>query len=472
MLMNRSNKTGSALLAVALGGALMWSGCKISERTYTANDVAVPADYKGRTDTGALPAYRSFFSDKYLLALIDTALRNNADYHIALQKTLAARAAYIARKGELLPTLELKGSGGQTRFGKYTMDGMGNMTTPGVPYPEINDFFAGAGASWEADIWGKLRNKKKAAQLRVLATEAGQRFVAANIIAEVAYKYYTLAALDEELKIIRKNVQLQQTALDIIKLQKEGGRATELAVKQFAALLAKTQGMEYSIKTEIATTENELNFLLGRYATDIPRNPLSTADADKVTQIGVPARLLANRPDIVQAAQELQATKAEVAAAKAAFLPSINIGGSIGYNTYDAATLFNPASFAYNLLGSLAAPVLNKNALRAGYQQMLAEHTGAYYQYGKTVMNAVFEALSGIERLENVRAEYVYNLKAASELNEAVNISNDLYVAGYANYMEIITAQKNALEAELDVVQTKKKLLFGSVGLYRALGGK
>ncbi len=186
----------------------------------------------------------------------------------------------------------------------------------------------------------------------------------------------------------------------------------------------------------------------------------------------MPARLLSARPDILQAELELKATNADVAAAKAAFLPSVNLGGGIGYNTYSATMLFNPASFAYSMLGGLTAPVLNKNALRANYNQMLAEHTGAFYQYGKTVMNAVFEVATGIESLENLRSEYSYNLKAAAGLNEAVNISNDLYVAGYANYMEIITAQKNALEAELDVTLTKKKLLFGSVALYRALGGK
>lgn len=469
-----SSKINKVLLALAAMGAIAWQGCKLTEKTYTAADYVAPATFKGRSDSAAITSsnYRSFFADRNLVSLIDTALQNNADYKIALQKTLAARANYLAQKGELLPALELKGSGGQTRFGKYTMDGMGNMTTPGVPFPEINDFYAGAGASWEADIWGKLRNKKKAAQLRFLATEAGRNFVATNLIAEVAYKYYTLAALDEELKIVGKNVQLQQTALDIIKLQKEGGRATELAVKQFAALLAKTQGMEYKLKTDIVTTENELNFLLGRYATAIPRNPLSTADADRITHIGVPARLLSARPDILQAELELKATNADVAAAKAAFLPSVNLGGGIGYNTYSATMLFNPASFAYSMLGGLTAPVLNKNALRANYNQMLAEHTGAFYQYGKTVMNAVFEVATGIESLENLRSEYSYNLKAAAELNEAVNISNDLYVAGYANYMEIITAQKNALEAELDVALTKKKLLFGSVALYRALGGK
>jgi outer membrane protein TolC len=225
---------------------LLWGGCKISEKTYSATEHTPPTTFnnKGDTTQGNNRSYASFFTDKNLVALIDTAMHNNADYNIALQKVQAAKANYLQRKGDLLPTLELRGSGGQTRFGKYTMDGMGNMTTPGVPYPEIPDYFVGAGASWEVDLWGKLRNKKKAAKLRFLATDAGKNLVATNLIAEVSFRYYTLAGLDEELNIIKKNVKLQETALEIIKLQKEGGRATELAVKQFAALLAKTQGME------------------------------------------------------------------------------------------------------------------------------------------------------------------------------------------------------------------------------------
>lgn len=472
--MNTAISTRKRTLLALVWVPLLWGGCKISERTYTATDHTPPATYnqKGDTTQGNNRNYADFFTDKNLVALIDSALKNNADYNIALQKVQAAKANYLQRKGDLLPTLELRGSSGQTRFGKYTMDGMGNMTTPGVPYPEIADFFVGAGASWEVDLWGKMRNKKKAAKLRFLATDAGKNLVATNLIAEVAYRYYTLAGLDEELNIIKKNVQLQESALEIIKLQKEGGRATELAVKQFAALLAKTQGMEYKIKTEIVAMENELNFLLGRYPASIARNPISTADADRVTNIGVPARLLNNRADIIQAELELYATKADVAAAKAAFLPSVNLGGTVGYNAYNTHIFFNPASFAYNLIGNLASPILNKNALRANYNTLLAEHKGAFYQYGKTVMNAVFEVITGIESLENLRSEYRYNKNAASELNDAVTISNDLYIAGYANYMEIITAQKNALEAELDVVQTKQKLLFSSVSLYRALGGK
>jgi outer membrane protein TolC len=148
------------------------------------------------------------------------------------------------------------------------------------------------------------------------------------------------------------------------------------------------------------------------------------------------------------------------------------LGGNVGFYAYNTHVFFNPASIAYNFIGNLASPILNKNALRANYNTLLAEHKGAFYQYGKTVMNAVFEVITGIESLENLRSEYMYNKNAAAELNEAVTISNDLYMAGYANYMEIITAQKNALEAELDVVQTKQKLLFSTVSLYRALGGK
>lgn len=453
---------------------LLWSGCKVNEKTYTTADHTPPTTYNKKSDTthGNNRSYASFFADKNLEILIDAALQNNADYNIALQRVQAAKANYLQRKGDLLPTLELKGSGGQTRFGKYTMDGMGNMTTPGVPYPEIADYFVGAGASWEVDLWGKLRNKKKAAQMRLLATDAGKNLVATNLIAEVANRYYTLAALDEELNIIKKNVQLQQTALEVVKLQKEGGKATELAVKQFAAQLAKTHGLEYKIKTEIVAMENELNFLLGRYPTTIVRSPISTADANRVTNIGIPANLLYKRADIIQAEMELIATKADVAAAKAAFLPAINLAGTVGYNAYNTNVFFNPASVAYNLIGNLASPILNKNALRANYNALLAEHTGAFYNYGKTVMNAVFEVITGIESLENLRSEYLYEKNAAAELKEAVNIANDLYIAGYANYMEMITAQKNALEAELDVVQTKKKLLLSSVSLYRALGGK
>ncbi len=456
-------------LALAVAG-----GCKTVLKKNDLKEIVLPADFKGHRDSmsAAETKYADFFSDRKLVALIDTAMQFNADYLVAMQKVEAARARMPAYNGALFPNLNLGITASGQQFGKYTMDGTGNSQTTGLPGPVVPDYSAAFSSSWEIDIWGKLKNRKKAARYRLLSTEAGKNFIATNLIADVAYHYYTLAALDEESEIIRRNIQLQEMALEIVKLQKEGGRATELAVKQFAAQLANTQSLEYRVKLDIARTENELNFLLGRYPVPIKRDKMSIDAAERVVASGVPSQLLSRRPDIVQAELELKASAADVAAARADFLPAFNISAAAGLNSFSTASLFDPASLAFNALGSLVGPVLNRSAIRANYNASVSEQKGAYYQYSKTIMNAVYEVTTALESIENMKAEYTFNLKAATALNEAVAISNDLFVGGYANYLEIIIAQKDAVDAELEVIQSKKKLLFGVVNLYRSLGGK
>ncbi len=253
-------------------------------------------------------------------------------------------------------------------------------------------------------------------------------------------------------------------------MQKEGGRATELAVKQFAAQLYRTQGMEYRVKQDIRITENELNFLLGRYKGAIIRNRPSSPPTASVAA-GIPAQMLSNRADILQAEAELKATKAEIAAAKAAFFPSVSITAMAGFNSYDASLLFDPKSFAFNILGGIAAPLFNRNTVKANHKLSLAENKGAFYQFCKTVMNAYHEVNTALTNMDNLEKQHQLNKQEADALNESVKIANDLYIAGYANYLEVITAQKNALEAELNVVHTRQKQQYNNINLYRALGG-
>ncbi len=461
------------ILASAILLISAW-GCKTAEKIYTANDYGFPNDYLGHVDSksAASLAVNEFFTDKTLVALIDTALSQNADIHIAMQKVKMAKANLLLNKGAMLPSIDINIYSSANRYGKYTMNGVGNSQSPEIPYPVTPEYYAGLASSWEIDVWGKLRNKKKAAQLRYLSSNAGKNYLVTTLLSEVAYRYYTLASLDDELIIIRKNIKLQESALEIVRLQKEGGRATELAVKQFVAQLVKTQSIEYQVRQDIFTTENELNFLIGRYPHKIERSTDSfTLEQLNSLSTGIPSDLLQNRQDIVQAELELKASHADIASARAAFLPSFNLGANVGYNAYNATVLFNPASIAFGLIGNLSNPVLNKNAIKANYDLTIAGHKVAYYQYGRTVMNAIYEVISNIQTIDNLKSQYALNENEAVALNEAVMISNDLYVAGYANYLEVITAQKNALEAELNVVRTRRKIQFSTINLYRSLGG-
>ena len=239
--------------------------------------------------------WKDYFIDPNLNALIDTALKNNQELNITLQEIEIARSEIRARQGELLPYVTLNAGAGLDKVGRYTSQGAGDATTdikPGTETPELLPNFVGAAyAHWEIDIWHKLHNAKKAAITRYLSTIEGRNFVITNLVAEVANSYYELLALDNQLEIVRQNVTLQTNALEIVKVQKEAARATELAVRKFEAEVLNTKSLQYDIQQKIIETENRINFLLARYPQPIKRDDRSFNDViPMAVQAGIPSQ--------------------------------------------------------------------------------------------------------------------------------------------------------------------------------------
>ncbi len=255
-----------------------FNGCASLDTNLSIPEKEIPASFQNQKDTTTTIAninWRQYFTDPLLVELIDTAVANNLDLQMALQRIEVSRSSVKLANGALLPKVDLSIGGGVQKFGLYTMDGAGNASTeitPGRTVPEnLTDMFLGLQASWEVDIWGKLRNQRKSAVSQYLSSIEGTNFVISNLVADVAIHYNELLALDNELDIIRQTVQKQQEALAVVKLQKEAGRANELAVQQFKAQLLNTQVLEKQVLQQITETENKLNFLLGRYPQPIQR---------------------------------------------------------------------------------------------------------------------------------------------------------------------------------------------------------
>jgi NodT family efflux transporter outer membrane factor (OMF) lipoprotein len=373
------------------------------------------------------------------------------------------------------------GAAGVEKFGDYTMTGVGNYDTnlspnisedQKVSQPLVPDYFLGLRSSWEVDLWGKLRQSKKAAFARFMASEKGRQLVTTALVADVANLYYQLLSLDNELAILDKNITLQERALELVKIQKQGGRATELAVKQFAAQLLNTQALKAEKTQEITQTENQLNRLLGRHPQPIVRGAsLLEQELPQQVQAGVPTDLLRRRPDIQQAELELMATKADVASARAAFLPALTLNPYVGYSAFNASLLFKPASLAFGILGGLSTPLLNRSNLRADFKRADAGKVQAFAAYQSAVLTGVQEVMTNLHGIENFRQAAELKQEEVEVLQEAVGAANDLFASGYATYLEIITAQRSVLEAELHLANTRKNILQSTVGLYRALGG-
>jgi len=356
------------------------------------------------------------------------------------------------------------------------MDGAGNSSTyitPGQIVPtNLPDHYYGLQSSWEVDIWGKLRNKKKAAIAHYLASVEGKNWVITNLIAEVATTYYELLALDIELEIIQETIVLQNNQLSIIRVEKEAGRANELAVKQFEGQLYNSQSLEIEILQQITETENKLNFLLGRYPQPILRDKLTFSQSIPVQVfIGMPSDLLSHRPDIRKAEYELIASKANVQAARAAFYPSLNITAGVGLQAFQMQYLLNPQSLAYGVMGSLAAPLINQSAVKANFRTAKASQLEALYTYQKTILNGYVEVYNQMTNINNLERIYTLKNNEVAVLNNSIETASELYLTGRATYLEIVVTRKNALQSRLELIEIKKRQYNSVINIYRALGG-
>lgn len=466
-------------LYILLISILLVTGCKPSQTVTQTKSRQIPGQYVHEVDTINLAAvsWREYFGDQNLVGLIDSALTNNFDVSIALQRMEQARAGVQFSKGALLPTVGALAIPKITRYGLYTMDGAGNITTdiePGKIVPiNLPDFLVGIQTSWEADITGKLRNRKKAAVARYLASTEGKNWVVTNLIAEVALTYYALLSLDQELEIIRETIVLQENALSIVIIQKQAGAANELAVQQFQAQVLNTKAWELEIRQAIFQTESKINWLLGRYPQPIARTKETfNQTIPQQLKSGLPSDLLRFRPDVKQAELDLIASKADLGAAKAAFYPSLFITGGIGYQAYKTNLLFTtPESFVFNLIGNLSAPLINRNAIKAEFNAANAMQMEALYNYQKVILTAYVEVYNEIYNLDNLQNIYTLRNDEVNILSQAIETSSDLFRTGRATYLEVLLAQQNLLSTQMDFIDVKKQQLLGTVNIYKALGG-
>lgn len=458
------------------------ASCAMPKAVSINKTEVLPPAYQKSLDSNSIATLpkKLFFPDPSLQALIDTAIQFNADIRIAIQRIAAAKAGFGMAQGITKPSLDAVVSTGVDKFGDYTMNGLGNYDmnlSPNIRKDQqiplnMPDLFVGFRSSWEADIWGKLSNQKKAALNKYLATEQARQWVTTQVVAQVASLYYELLALDKELEILQNNIKLQENAVEIVKVQKAGGRATELAVQQFNAQLLGTKSMLNVMQQRITAIQNNLGAISGKYDFTIKRGkPITDIAIPEDIQIGIPAQLLVNRPDIREAELLLEAAGAELEASRKAFLPSLNISAYTALNSFKSSVLFSPQSLTYGLLGGLVTPVLSKNMLKGNYQLASAAQQQAFESYRKQIIYAYHEVQTELSGIEQYKKIYQLKIQETKGLQAAVAASNDLYLGGLATYLEVITAQRGVLEAELEQINSKKTVFLYLIDLYRSLGG-
>ena len=455
------------------------SGCKTLDSNLSVRQKELPAKYPDKNDTSNIASinWRQYFADSLLLKLIDSAIINNCDLQIALQRIEVSRANIKFAKSSMLPQVGINISGGLSKPGRYTAEGAGNSSTEitsGQTVPtNLPDMYLGLQSTWEIDIWGKLRNKRKSAVAQYLASVEGKNFVVSNLVTDLATAYYELVALDNTVEIIRQTIQEQQEALDVITIQKEAGRANELAVQQFQAQLLNTKALEAESLQQITETENRINFLTGSFPKPIGRikEGLFKELPNQIT-MGVPAQLLINRPDIREAELQVEGSKFDLKSAKASFYPNINISANVGYQAFSTAYLFmSPASLAYSVLGGIFSPLINMGALKVQFKTAKANQLAAMYNYQRVILNGYIEVVDELSNIRSLRQINLLKKQQKEVLTKSVETSVDLYKAAKVTYLDVLLAQQNSLQSQLDFINTNRDLWLSTVKVYKALGG-
>ena len=439
----------------------------------------VPGSFAGsQPSTGTVPSgpdvaqktWNDFFADPNLKSLIDGALKNNQELNIRLQEVIIAKSEIMARQGDYIPRLDARLGAGIDKVGKWSSQGRSDEAHD-VP-ENLQHYGVGFAASWEVDIWKRLRNAAKAANLRYLASIEGRNFVVTQLVAEIASSYYELLALDNQLEVLKRNIEIQQSALEIVKLEKQAARVTQLAVQRFEAEVLKNQSRKFELEQQRVEAENRINFLLGRYPQNVARNPDRFKDPPKVVQAGLPSQLLENRPDVRAAELQLEAAKLDVKSAKAAFYPALTIDAGVGYEAFNAKHLFTtPESLVYQLAGNIVAPLLNRRAIKAQYQTANAQQLQAVYNYERTVLQAFTEVVNQLAMINNLQQSYDLRAQQVDMLTQSIEVSNVLFQSARADYMEVLLTRRDSLEAEMDLIETKNRQLRAMVNIYQALGG-
>jgi NodT family efflux transporter outer membrane factor (OMF) lipoprotein len=444
-----------------------------------ASDSIVAKELTDSISTGQVPR-QLFFTDTVLQNLINEAVNKNFELLIANQHVRIAEIFLYVNGALRQPTLEATLNGQVDRFGFYTMNGIGNFdmnkspnVTPQMRVPDpVPDVMIGLRSRWEIDIWGRLKDLRNSALENSMATRQDRQWLVTQLVAQVSILYYEWMALHYEQQVLDRNIQLQERALEIVQALKSGGRATELAVQQFQAQVYRTTSLRYQLGRQMIETESHIRFLCGDFPGSLKaETTIMQQQLPPVLQQGIPSALLEQRPDIAGALHRLSAAYAQTEAARKAFLPSFTISSYIGFQGFRLPSFFNIESLTAGLAGNVAAPLLQRRQIRGQYAVSEAEHQIAWLFYQQNVRQAVMEVYNALKGIENLQSEYNTKESELKVLRLAVGTANDLYINGYANYLEVITAQQSLLEADLELVQLKKNQMQYIIQLYRSTGG-
>ena len=431
----------------------------------------------GNEGSSAQMPHSAFYNDPYLLDLIQQTMSGNQELKILSEEIRIACNEAYARSGEYRPFVTLGGGLGYDKVGEHTRLGAVEdqlEVSPGRAFPEpLGDWLVAGNMTWEIDIWNRLRNSQRAAAMEYLGTQEGRTYIVTRVVSEVAENYYELLSLDSRLENLERTIEVQKSSLQVCKRQKIAGRATELSVQRFIGEVEKNRSERALIRQEIVETENRINFLAGRYPQPVQRLTTDFVELNLgVLSSGVPSELLQNRADIREAERNVSAAGLNLEVARARFYPNLSLRAGLGWNAFRSGYLFRtPESLIYGLAADIVGPLINKRAIQASYRTANAEQLQAIYNYQQTVLEAHIEVVNFMTKVENFRRSIDIKKKQIRALEASVEAANRLFQNARVEYVEVLLAQREMMEARMDLIDTKQEQLGAVVFAYQALGG-
>ena len=443
---------------------LSLTGCKSLYGTYKRPEVKTDGlvrdpindqtTLEGANDFGQLP-WRDVFTDTNLQAIIEKTLTNNPDLLNAALNIDIAEQQLGAAKLAFLPSLALAPQGTITHFGSH-VEATKSYTLP-------------IASSWEIDLFGNLRNAKKAAQMAMIQMQDYKVAVQTRLICNVANLYYTLLMLDRQNKIVTDMATLTKSTWDMMQLQMDYGRARSTSVQSAQSAYYGVQARATDIKKQTREVENSLSLLMGEPVHGIARGTLDNQKLPSNFSGGIGVEILSNRADVHANEMALAKCFYNVNQARARFYPSLSITASGGWSNGNG--MVNPAKLLFNAIGKLTQPIFMQGKLRAGLRVAEDQYKIAYNKWQNSVLTAGSEVSNALVAYNAAEEKDVLYTKQIEILKKNVEQTQMLYNQSSSSYLEVITAQQNLLNAEISQVQDQFSKLQAIVNLYYALGG-
>lgn len=467
--MKRKYIKGLVLLGVVLSIGL--ASCRVG-KNYKAPEVDSKDLYResvesDTTSVANIP-WRTYFSDPLLQALIDEGINNNFDLQIAVTRITQAEAGLQIARAAYFPYVSLVG---QVNHNISSADKNGNNKN--ILGYNSTRYSLGIATSWEADIWGKLNRQSKANYAKFLASQSYHNLIKTSLVSNIATIYYSLLALDEQLYVTKTVIDLQKQNTNTIEAMMQAGMLTGAAVEQSKAQLYGTQITVPELQNQIRQLENQLCVLLGRKPGTIARTTFQDQTVPAQLKYGVPAQMLAQRPDVQLAELNFRSAFELTNVARANFYPSLTLGtGSmIGLGANSLSNFFKPENIFASILGGLTQPLFARRQISGQLKISKAQEQEALLSFEQTVLEAGQEVSDILFEFEASVSKNELRSKQVESMQKTVYYTQELLKAGEVNYLEVLTAEQTLLQAKLGQVSDKLEQLQASVNLYRALGG-